>query len=118
MNADLDLRIHRTSDIPVLDLFGDVDEFTCAKLRDALRSLLSEGESRVVVNLTRVNYIDSAGLGTLVGGLRRVLEADGGLALSGPNPQIEKILSLTGLDQILQLFKNEDGAVESLKARE
>lgn len=118
MDADLDLRVSRANDIPVLALSGDVDEFTCARLREALRDLLSEGESRVVVDLARVKYIDSAGLGTLVGGLRRIMEADGGLALSGPNPQVERILSLTGLDRIFQLFEDEDHAVQSLIAGE
>ena len=115
MNTDLDLSIHKLNDIPVLELSGDVDEFTCSKLRAALRDLLSEGESRVVVNLAGVNYMDSAGLGTLVGGLRRIMEADGGLVLSGPNPQVERVLSLTGLDTILKLFDGDDLAVDSLK---
>jgi anti-anti-sigma factor len=118
MNTDLDLKIHKVNEIPVLDLSGDVDEFTCTKLRVALRDLLSNGESRVVVNLARVNYMDSAGLGTLVGGLRRIMEADGGLVLSGPNPQIERVLSLTGLDRILKIYDGEDVAVDSLMSRQ
>lgn len=112
--ADLDLKVHRNNSIPVLALSGDVDEFTCAKLREAMRCLLNDGESRIIVNLVGVNYMDSAGLGTLVGGLRRINEADGGLALSGPNHHVERILSLTGLDKILHVWGGDTEAAASL----
>lgn len=115
METDLDIRIHKNNDIPVLVLSGDVDEFTCSKLREAMRTLVSEGEFRIAVNLSGVNYMDSSGLGTLVGGLRRVAEQEGALALYGPNIQIEKVLSITGLNAILEMFDGEDSAVRSLK---
>lgn len=115
MDTDLNLEINRTADIPVLGVTGDVDEFTCAKLRDALRSLITEGEFRIVVNVSGVKFMDSSGLGTLVGGLRRMIERNGGLALSGSNSQVERILTVTGLDRILKLHKDDYSAACSLR---
>lgn len=117
METDLDLIVSRVDSIPVLSLSGDVDEFTCAKLRDKIRSLMDAGEFRLVIGVSGVNYIDSSGLGTLVGGLRRVAEHDGGLAISGTNPQIERVLSITGLNKILPVFEDDDSAVQSLKKK-
>lgn len=117
METDLDLIVSRVDSIPVLSLSGDVDEFTCTKLRDKIRSLMDAGEFRLVIGVSGVNYIDSSGLGTLVGGLRRVAEHDGGLAISGMNPQIERVLSITGLNKILPVFEDDDSAVKSLKKK-
>jgi anti-sigma B factor antagonist len=115
METDLDLKVRRVDSIPVLNLSGDVDEFTCAKLRETIHSLLDAGEFNLVIGVSGVNYIDSSGLGTLVGGLRLVAEHEGGLAISGTNPQIERVLSITGLNKILPLFEDDRAAVESLK---
>jgi anti-anti-sigma factor len=115
MDTDLDLTVRRVDSVPVLNLSGDVDEFTCAKLRDSIRNLLDEGEFNLVIGVSGVNYIDSSGLGTLVGGLRSVAEHEGGLAISGANPQIERVLSITGLNKILPLFEDDRAAVQSLK---
>ena len=115
MEVDLDLKIHKVDDVPVVDLAGDIDAYTCLKLREAIVDLINSGESRVVIGMSKVNYIDSSGLGTLVGGLRRVSEKKGGLAISGATPQIKKVLNITGLNKVFKLFDDEAKAVRSLK---
>ncbi len=116
METDLDLKIHKVNSIPVVDLSGDVDAYTCLKLREAILDLLQEGEFRVVISMANVDYIDSSGLGTLVGGLRRVTERKGGLAISGANPHIQKVLSITGLSKVFRVFDDEREAVHSLRS--
>lgn len=118
METDLDLTVRRVDSIPVLNLSGDVDEFTCAKLRDTIHNLLDAGEFNLVIGVSGVNYIDSSGLGTLVGGLRSVAEHEGGLAISGSNPQIQRVLSITGLNKIFPLYEDDRSAVESLKSKQ
>ena len=114
MDADLDVKIRRMGDIPVVDLTGDIDGYTCIKLRDAIIELLEAGDRKVVISMAKVSYIDSSGLGTLVGGLRRINEHDGGLALSGAGPQIRKVLSITGLSKVFSVFNDETEAIRSL----
>lgn len=115
MDADLDVRVHRTENVPVVSLSGDVDSYTCDKLRETIIELLSQGDSRVVISMGRVNYIDSAGLGTLVGGLRRVHERDGGLAISNASPQIRRVLSITGLSKVFDVYETDVEAARSLQ---
>lgn len=114
MKADLDVRIRRNDNVPIVDLSGDVDAYTCAKLREAIVELLDQGDSRVVIGMSNVDYIDSTGLGTLVGGLRRVSEQKGAMAISGANPQVRKVLSITGLSKVFSLFDDETEAIRSL----
>jgi anti-sigma B factor antagonist len=116
MNTDLGLMARKVEDVRILELSGDVDEFTCSKLREALMEILAEGDSQVVVNLSEVRYMDSAGLGTLVGGLKRVMEAEGYLAFYGANPQVVRILRVTGLDRVLDMHDGEQSAMDGLKA--
>lgn len=115
METDLDVKIRATDGISVVDIRGDLDEFTCRDLRDALQSLLTDGEHKILINLVGVNYMDSAGLGTLLGGLRRVREAYGELAFSGPNPRVQRILTVTGIDRVLYMHDEENAAIESLR---
>jgi len=114
MEMDLDVKVSKLGNIPILDLAGDLDSYTCARLRDAILDLISKGEFRIVISLANVDYIDTVGLGTLVGGLRRVNEKNGGLALSGANPRILRVLSITGLNQVFSLFDDPGEAVRSL----
>lgn len=115
MEADLDLKVSKVDDVPVVGLSGDVDAFTCQKLRGAILGLLKDGELNVVINLANVRYIDSSGLGTLVGGLARVSEREGDLAIAGANPQVQKVLNITGLNKVFRVYDDDTSAVRSLK---
>lgn len=115
MEADLNIEVHRMGSVPIVDLSGDIDAYTCAKLREAILELLEKGELRIVISMTNVNYIDSSGLGTLVGGLRRVSERNGGLAISGASAQIQKVFGITGLNKVFSLFDDETQAAHSLE---
>jgi anti-sigma B factor antagonist len=115
VDADLSVDVHRDKEVPVLDLSGDIDSFTCAKLRRAITELLRNGDCRVVISMAKVRYIDSSGLGTLVGGLSRAREKNGDLAISGANPQIRKVLNITGLSKVFNVFEDDSEAARSLR---
>ena len=114
MDEDLDIQIHKVGSIPVVVLSGDIDAYTCSNLRETIVGLLSEDECSLVISMANVNYVDSCGLGTLVGGLRRVKERNGVLAICGANPQIERVFKITGLGKMFSLFDDEEQAVRSL----
>lgn len=117
MDADLGIRVHRNEDIPVVVLSGDVDDYTCKRLSDTITGLMAAGDSSFVIGMAGVRYIDSSGLGTLVGGLRRANELNGGLAISSASRQIRKVLDITGLARVLSVFDDEQTAVRSLCPR-
>jgi anti-sigma B factor antagonist len=114
MDTNLTVKIRKYGNISILDLQGDVDTYTCGKLSSAFLDLLERGEAHVVVNMAEVGYIDSSGLGTLVGGLRRTRERNGTLAILQASPHILKVFNITGLSKVFQVFSDEVDAVRSL----
>lgn len=88
----------------VLTVAGEVDVYTSPKLRSALIEAAGEDCSVVVVDMDKVGFIDSSGLGVLVGALRRVREAGGDLRVVCSRESVIKIFRITGLDKVFPTF--------------
>ncbi len=97
----------------IVDVEGEVDVFTAPKLREQIVALLGEDANRIVVNLARVEFMDSTGLGVLVGGLKRVKEREGTLALAGAHGTVLRVLNITGLDSVFALHETVEQALSS-----
>jgi anti-sigma B factor antagonist len=95
----------------VLSAVGDVDAASAPVLGEGLTSAIDSGAAVVVADLTQVGYIDSVGLGTLVIGLKRASERSVALRLVVTNPQIEKVLRITGLLGVFQVYSDLQTAV-------
>ena len=99
----LDVRIDERDEWTVVTLAGQLDVATAPDLRQALQEAQYAGAHRVVVDLAELQFLDSLGLGVLVGGLRRARLHGGRLVLAGANDRIRQILEVTGLDRTFQL---------------
>ena len=99
----------------VIDLEGDMDVFTSPNLKETIIKLLKEGSIYLLINLTKVGYMDSTGLGVLVGSLKRVREHKGEIGLISPHPRVQKILDITDLVTIFKIYKNEEEAIRGIK---
>jgi anti-sigma B factor antagonist len=95
----------------VLGVVGDVDAATAAILSEGLAGAIDGGQPVVVADLTQVGYIDSVGLGTLVIGLKRAAERGVALRLVVTNPQVEKVLKITGLLSVFQVYPDPQSAM-------
>jgi anti-sigma B factor antagonist len=102
-DGELGLSTDETPDGPVLQVKGEVDVYTSPQLRDELYRLIDGGATRVALDLSGMDFIDSSGLGVLVGALKRVREQAGDLELRGVQPATRKILDITGLTQVLTI---------------
>jgi anti-sigma B factor antagonist len=101
--------------IAVVKVQGEVDVYTAPKLREEIHRRLDQGDNRIVVDLTNVAYMDSSGLGVLIGALKRSREENGDLIVASPNPRISRILDVTGLSRIFNVHDDMNGAVTALK---
>jgi anti-sigma B factor antagonist len=81
----------------VLQVTGEVDVYTAPMLREQIRELAATGAVHLIADLGRVDFLDSTGLGALVGGLRRLRQAGGSLVLVISTPRILRIFQITGL---------------------
>jgi len=86
-----------------LSLTGELDLDTAPALLTAVVKQLDTGATDVVVDLTHLSFIDSSGLGTLVGSWRRATNAGARLVVANPNEDVRSTLEITGLDQILPI---------------
>jgi anti-sigma B factor antagonist len=110
---ELALDVSKTGSLSVVDVRGEIDVYTAPKLREKLIELVSEGSYNVVVNLEGVDFLDSTGLGVLVGALKRVKAHDGTLALVCTQEKILKIFKITGLTKVFPIHDSVDSAVAS-----
>lgn len=110
---ELALDVSKTGSLSVVDVKGEIDVYTAPKLREKLIELVSEGSYNVVVNLEGVDFLDSTGLGVLVGALKRVKAHDGTLALVCTQEKILKIFKITGLTKVFPIHDSLDSAVAS-----
>src|SRR5947208_12473988 len=80
-HMELSLSTRAVGDHTVLEVGGEVDVYTAPRLRERLIELVDGGAKHVVVDLSRVEFLDSTGLGVLVGALKRLRAVDGSLGL-------------------------------------
>ena len=95
----------------VVAVEGEVDIATAPKLREKLVELASQGAKQVVVDLDRVEFLDSTGLGVLIGGMKRLRGLDGDLTLVCTQPRILKVFEITGLNRAFTIHETVDAAV-------
>jgi anti-sigma B factor antagonist len=87
-------------DCAVLQVAGEVDAYAAPALRERIRDLAAKGAVHVIADMSRVEFLDSTGLGVLVGGLKRLREHDGSLTLVISAPRILRIFEMTGLTRV------------------
>lgn len=110
---ELGINSREVNGVTILDLEGELDTYSCPAVRDTIVRLVDEGRKKILLNMVGVEYIDSAGLGTLVGGLKRATEHDGILKIVHANEQLQKVFNITGLVRVFEQFENEEEALGS-----
>lgn len=113
----LDVRIDEHDTWTVVTLSGQLDVATAPGLRQSLQEAQYAGAQRVVVDLSGLEFLDSFGLGVLVGGLRRARLHGGRFVLAGANDRIREILEITSLDTVFQLASDLEAIVGGWDAR-
>jgi anti-sigma B factor antagonist len=108
----LDIEVHSDDRVTVCRPRGELDSFGVSQLRQLLAGLTSA--TRLVFDLSEVAFIDSAGLGALIGGVRRIRERGGNASVACPRPALLRVLRTTGFDRIVELCPTLDVAVAAL----
>jgi anti-sigma B factor antagonist len=110
MGDELSVTVRRERGVVIAEVTGDIDMSTVPGLRGRLFELADSGQP-LIVDLNRITFIDSAGLGVLVGTARRADAHGGSLHAVCSRPQTRKLLWLTGVDRRIPLSATVDGAL-------
>ena len=113
---DLKLDHYNKDGTEVVDVEGEIDVYTAPRLRELLIDLVNKNNYQLVVNMEKVEFLDSTGLGVLVGAVKRVRAYDGSLDLVCTQQRILKIFKITGLTKVFGIHETVDQAIAAKKS--
>jgi anti-sigma B factor antagonist len=97
-------------DLAVIRAAGRLNMVAAPGLRAAVAQAIQAGKVRLVIDLTQVEFMDSSGLGALIGALKTTRHAGGDLRIAAPNDQVNLVLALSNVDRILRPYEHADTA--------
>jgi anti-sigma B factor antagonist len=108
---DLDVETTPRGNATVLTLRGEIDVYTAPRLRQAIVDVVDGGAQHVVLDMEKVDFLDSTGLGVMVEGLKRISGRAGTLSVVATQDKILKIFDITGLNKAFGMFGSVEEAV-------
>ena len=108
---ELSIDIKNEGDAVIYRLRGSLDVATSPSVRAALMQTASEGNHEIVVDLTKLEFLDSTGLGALIGAHRRALENGGKVRLAVGDGPIQRLLNITGLIRVFPVYSTLEDAI-------
>jgi anti-sigma B factor antagonist len=109
---ELTLNVHsEPPGFTVIEVGGEIDVYTAPKLRERLVGLVESGSYQLIVDMESVEFLDSTGLGVLVGGLKRVRAHEGWIDLVCTQSRILRIFRITGLNRVFSIYDTVREAV-------
>lgn len=117
MNTEpiMEIAQRENGDVTILDVSGEINLFNAPEIKELIDRLITEKKYRLIVNLEKVNFIDSSGLGALISGLTVLKKHEGGLRIVNITKNVQKTFELTNLTSFFGIFDSEAEAVASYK---
>lgn len=92
---------------------GRLNMSSARRLKEVLDGLVAGGTTRIVVDMAGTTFLDSSGLGALIGGLKAARQAGGDLRIARPTEAVQTVFSLTNLDRVLRARDSVEGAFDA-----
>jgi len=109
----MEIQDRQVDGVTVLSLMGSIDAVTAPKVTEFIQGEIAKGNIKLVADLKGVDYTSSAGLRVLLGAIKETRAQSGDIRLAGIQPDVQKVLNLSGFTNILKVFDNVDAAVAS-----
>ncbi|AZB41387.1 STAS domain-containing protein [Bacillus sp. FJAT-42376] len=109
---NLKTTIENMDQITKVTVAGEIDAYTAPKLREELLPLAEQSSPQLIISLRDVSYMDSTGLGVFVGLLKNVRKNDGELRLVELSDRLERLFTITGLNDIIDISSKAEGGVQ------
>lgn len=112
----MEIKCSESNGVLVLNLKGRLDFSTSGVLKEEILGHISRGRSKILLNLSQVDFVNSSGLGTLVSILKEIRLAKGRMAMANLATYVQEIFEITQLSHIFEIFSSIDEAIESFQA--
>ncbi len=109
---NIGITIKKEKDLVYVVLGGEIDAYTAPKLKEELLPFTQMNKANLIVNLEDVTYMDSTGLGVFIGLLKNIRQNNGTLKLVGLSERLERLFSITGLTEIMDITSKVEGGVQ------
>lgn len=110
----MDLLIKEYKRVAAVQPKGRLDSNTAPELEQALTKLLGEGRLHVVMDLSEIEFLSSAGLRVMVSTMKTLRKGGGDLAVAAPNLRAREVLRLAGLDAVFSIYDTREAAIASI----
>lgn len=101
--------------IAILDINGEIDLYNAPEIKEVINGLIQEQKTNVIINLEKVSYIDSSGIGALISSLSNLKKYQGGLKIINVFASVRKVFELTKLTSFFEIYDSEEEAVSKFK---
>lgn len=99
----------------IVNIDGEIDHHTSEEIKDKVEKELSRtGHRNIIFNFKNVNFMDSSGIGMIIGRYKYVKSLGGNVAVVGVNENIDRIFSVSGLYKIIKGYKNMNEVLEAM----
>jgi anti-anti-sigma factor len=109
----MEIQNRQAGDVTVISLQGSIDAMTAPKTTELIRGHIANGNTKLVTDFSGVDYISSAGLRVLLAAIKESRSQGGDLRLTSVQPDVLRVLNLSGFTNILKLFDTLDAAIAS-----
>lgn len=111
----MEIKVKKESDVSILEIEGEIDVYYSSKLEEKVKNLIAQGERKVIIDMTEVSYMDSSGLGVLVGSLKNLKKSKGDMKIAGANKEIMNVFEITRLNTFFDMYKTVPEALAKFK---
>ena len=113
MMGNLEVELKEKDGIAILELGGEVDSLNSPEISKLISAYLQRGNTKILVNLKAVSYLDSSGLGALLSGMTNTKAKGGALKLCGLQEAVMKVFEMARLTEVFEIHDTEDAAIKS-----
>lgn len=111
----MEIKIREANEVTIFDVEGEIDLYNAPALKDEIKKKIEEQKYNIIINLARVSYIDSSGIGALISSLSNLKKYQGGLKIINVTGSVRKVFELTKLTSFFEIFDSEEEAVNSFQ---
>ena len=104
----MEIKSRKSGDFCVIELEGSLDIYTATDFRNYVENLLNREDNKVVIDMSKLKYVDSSGIGMLIKELNFVKELQGVFKIANLKPHVEKVFSVAGLKSYFQILTESE----------
>jgi len=109
----VEIKVRDSDGVVILDIQGEIDLYNAPEIKKSIKDQTDANKKNIIINLEKVSYIDSSGIGVLISSLSQLRKIGGGLKITNVFASVKKVFELTKLTSFFDIYENEEAAKKS-----